>query len=80
VVPNRYQKRYLTGPQVRRRYGNKSHVWLWRQIKFNPDFPKPIDINGRHHFDENEMDAYDEACRAATPAVKAVELEETVSA
>ena len=57
------QKQYLTDPQIRRRYGGKSHVWLWRMIRNNPDFPRPHRINTQLYFLESEVDSYDAATR-----------------
>jgi predicted DNA-binding transcriptional regulator AlpA len=56
-------KRRLTAPQVLERYGNVSEMWLWRRIKLDPSFPRPIVIHGRRFFDEQELDDYDEAHR-----------------
>jgi predicted DNA-binding transcriptional regulator AlpA len=53
-------KRYLTGPQVRERYGRRSHMWIWRKLKFDPKFPRPVVHGGRLYFDEAELDGYDE--------------------
>jgi predicted DNA-binding transcriptional regulator AlpA len=53
--------RYSTVRRVRERYDNKSHMWLWRQLRRDPDFPKPFKINGRRHWDDAELDAYDRA-------------------
>jgi predicted DNA-binding transcriptional regulator AlpA len=59
----KHRKRYLTGPQVLERYGGRSSMWLWRRTRFDPNFPRPIVIGGRKHFDEDELDAYDAASR-----------------
>jgi predicted DNA-binding transcriptional regulator AlpA len=74
VITLRPQKTYLTGPQLRLRYGRKSHVWLWRQIRNNPDFPRPHRINKQLYFLESDVDAYDAARREPFVAkVKAAE-------
>jgi predicted DNA-binding transcriptional regulator AlpA len=59
VISLRPSKTYLTGPQLRVRYGRKSHVWLWRMIRNNPDFPRPYRINHQLYFDQSEVDAFD---------------------
>ena len=56
-----FRKRYLTSTQVCERYGRKSQVWLWRHIKADPTFLRPIYIAKRRYFDEAELDAYDAA-------------------
>lgn len=56
-------KRYCSGPQVLERYGGRSSMWLWRHVKFDPKFPRPVVIGGRRYFDEDELDAFDEASR-----------------
>jgi predicted DNA-binding transcriptional regulator AlpA len=61
-------KRYLNATQVALRYGKSANnLWAWRQRKIDPTFPKPVIINGRPHFEEGELDAYDEAHRAPVP-------------
>ena len=57
-------KRRLPSRQVRERYGGRSAMWIWRRLKYDPKFPRPIVISGRQYFDEAELDAYDDACRA----------------
>ena len=52
-------KQWLTGPQVRARYGKRSNVWLWRKDTTDPDWPKPLWLDGKKHYDEAELDAYD---------------------
>ena len=62
MIP-KFQKRYLTGPQVRARFGGRSHPWLWRQLRDNPRFPRPHRINGQLYFSESELEAYEASCR-----------------
>ncbi len=57
-------KQRLTGPQVRARYGGVSDMWIWRRENLDPEWPKPILIGRRKYYDEDELDAYDEAHRA----------------
>jgi predicted DNA-binding transcriptional regulator AlpA len=61
--PARKPKRYIPGPQVLERYGDRSEMWLWRRLKFDPKFPRPVVIGKRRFFDEDELDAYDHAAR-----------------
>ena len=53
------QKKYVTGPQVRARYG-VSEMTLHRWQK-NPTlaFPTPLIINRRKFFDEDELVAWE---------------------
>lgn len=73
MITLRPQKRYLTGPQLRQRFGGKSHVWLWRMMKSNPRFPRPHRINGQLYFSESELEAYEASCREPFANGKAVE-------
>ena len=57
-------KRRLSSRQVRERYGNCSAMWIYRRLKYDPKFPRPIVISSRQYFDEAELDAYDNAHRA----------------
>ena len=47
------------------RYGGRSSMWLWRHLKFDPKFPRPVVISGRRYFDEALLDEYDDSMRAA---------------
>jgi hypothetical protein len=40
---------YVSSKQLRTRYGGRSHMWIERLLKADPDFPKPIYI-GRLRF------------------------------
>jgi predicted DNA-binding transcriptional regulator AlpA len=64
-------KKYLISKQVRKRYGDRSQMWIWRRLKYDPKFPRPILLGNRQHFDEAELDAYDEALRAEAAATVA---------
>jgi len=61
-------KRRLTATQVCERYGGVSDMWLWRRIKLDPNFPRPIVISRRRFFDEQELDAFDAAHRQPAEA------------
>ena len=50
---------WLTSNQVRERYGNVSHMWLWRNVRNNPAFPKPTYFGRLMMFSVVELDAYD---------------------
>jgi predicted DNA-binding transcriptional regulator AlpA len=58
-------RRYLTSAQTCARYGGKSVTWLWRRVKHDPSFPKPLKIHNRLYFEIGELDAYDDAVRAS---------------
>ena len=55
--------RWLSNKQTRERYADRSATWLWRTSKNDPDFPKPIRINGIPYRSAAELDAYDEKKR-----------------
>ena len=57
-------KKRLSSRQVRERYGDRSAMWIYRRLKSDPQFPRPIVISNRQYFDEAELDAYDEARRS----------------
>ena len=52
---------YLPSRKVLNRYSRKSPVWLHRILKNDPDFPKPIYINGQKYWRLAELEAYDGA-------------------
>jgi predicted DNA-binding transcriptional regulator AlpA len=55
---------YLTSNKVLARYSRKSHVWLWRLLRDDPEFPRPLKIRGMNYWRISELDQYDQA-RAA---------------
>ena len=61
----RSKRSYSTGPQVRKRYGGRSQMWLWRKLKYDPKFPRPL-LMGKNLrlFDDEALDSYDDALRA----------------
>jgi predicted DNA-binding transcriptional regulator AlpA len=50
---------WMTSNQVCARYGGKSQMWLWRKIKFDPAFPKPVYFGRLMMFSIVEQDEYD---------------------
>jgi hypothetical protein len=38
---------YLTSAQVKKRYGGASSMWLWRRLKNDPRFPRPLIVAKR---------------------------------
>jgi predicted DNA-binding transcriptional regulator AlpA len=64
------RKRYSTARQVCDRYGGRSDMWLWRILKNDPRFPRPMTTGpGKLRlFDDDDLDAYDDIVRAASKA------------
>jgi predicted DNA-binding transcriptional regulator AlpA len=58
-------RKYLTAKQVRERYGNRSEMWLWRKLKHDSTFPRPL-VMGRNVrlFDIAALDSYDDGLRS----------------
>jgi predicted DNA-binding transcriptional regulator AlpA len=55
---------YLTASQVRERFGGRSSMWLWRKLRDDPLFPKPLPMGQNIRlFDVQELDRYDDALR-----------------
>lgn len=50
---------WMTSNQVCARYGGKSHMWLWRKVKCDPAFPKPVYFGRMMMFSVAEQDEYD---------------------
>jgi hypothetical protein len=67
ITNDKHRKRYSTAPQVCERYGGRSAMWLWRKLKFDPNFPRPFVIASRRYFDEDELDQFDNASRMEAP-------------
>jgi predicted DNA-binding transcriptional regulator AlpA len=47
--------RYLNSKQVRHRYGDVSDMWLWRRLRDDPNFPKPMEVAGRRFWKLAEL-------------------------
>ncbi|MGR9154843.1 helix-turn-helix transcriptional regulator [Rhizobium leguminosarum] len=51
-------KRYITQPQLKRRYGSISDMTVWRWIKAGR-LPEPALFGNRNYFDISELDEAD---------------------
>jgi predicted DNA-binding transcriptional regulator AlpA len=59
-------KTYLTGPQIKARYGcSYQTIWRWMNDEAM-EFPKPLKINNRNRFDLEEIEAFERKHRAAS--------------
>jgi predicted DNA-binding transcriptional regulator AlpA len=52
---------YLTAPQVRRRFGDKSDMWLWRLLREEPAFPRPVRIRNQRYWRVTDLVAFERA-------------------
>jgi hypothetical protein len=59
VKPVPVDAKWMSSVQLRARYGGKSHMWIIRNLKNNPDFPKPSYDGRMQIFSVAEFDAYD---------------------
>jgi hypothetical protein len=66
-VKPEHEKVYIDFTSVYRdRYSGRSHMWLERQLKNNPDFPRPYVFGRLRMFKISELEAYEKKCvRAA---------------
>jgi hypothetical protein len=58
-MPIPVDAKWMTSNQLRARYGNRSHMWVVRNLKNNPDFPKPSRQGRLLIFSVAEFDEYD---------------------
>jgi predicted DNA-binding transcriptional regulator AlpA len=49
---------YLRAPELCKRYG-VSDMWLWRRLRDDPSFPKPMRINRIRYFRISELEAWE---------------------
>ena len=54
---------FLTAVQVRQR--NASDMWLWRRLRDDSNFPRPIEIRKRRYWKLSELIAWERACASA---------------
>ena len=52
---------YASSNQVRNRYGGRSHMWIERRLKDDPDFPKPIYIGRLRYWKISALEAWEKA-------------------
>ena len=57
---------YLTASQVKQRYGGRSDMWLFRALRDDPDFPKPMKLRGQRYWRLATLVAWEEAQLAQT--------------
>jgi hypothetical protein len=63
--PKSQKQVYIKFSDVYRdRYG-VSHMWLERELKRNPDFPRPFKFGRIRFFKIAELEAYEKKCVAA---------------
>jgi predicted DNA-binding transcriptional regulator AlpA len=56
---------YLTAPQIRKRFGGRSDVWLWRLLNDErANFPKPVVVRRCRYFPLSEIEAWEASNRA----------------
>jgi hypothetical protein len=53
---------WISGRQVRARYGDRSHMWLVRKIRNDPNFPRPTYFGRLQFFRSAKLDEYDRDC------------------
>jgi hypothetical protein len=54
--PNRI---WVSARQLRNRYGNRSHMWVERRLKFDADFPRPIKMGRLRFWDLDLLEAWE---------------------
>jgi predicted DNA-binding transcriptional regulator AlpA len=56
-------RKYITQPQLKRRYGDISDMTVWRWIKAGR-IPEPALFGNRNYFDSDELDEADRRAKA----------------
>jgi predicted DNA-binding transcriptional regulator AlpA len=51
----------IPAAQVRARYGGCSDMWIWRRLKGDPDFPRPVYIAKRRFWRLGELVVWERA-------------------
>jgi hypothetical protein len=71
IKPVPADARWLSGKQVRDRYGGKSEMWLFRKLRDDPDFPRPRYSGHLKIFSVDQLDEYERNLATVSPAKKA---------
>jgi predicted DNA-binding transcriptional regulator AlpA len=56
---------WVSARQLRKRYGDRSHMWVERRLKNDADFPRPIKIGRLRFWDLDQLEAYERSRVAA---------------
>jgi hypothetical protein len=64
VHPVPHEAVYMSPRQLRRRYGDVSHMWIERRLKNDPDFPRPEYFGPQRFFKICAIEAYERLCAA----------------
>ena len=51
---------WLSTNQVLARYGGRSQMWLWRKIRNDPKFPRPVHFGRLQFFRLADLEAYEQ--------------------
>jgi predicted DNA-binding transcriptional regulator AlpA len=58
--------KFIPAKRVRERYGSLSAMWLWRRLRDDPTFPRPVTFGTKARFwNVAELDAWDAAHKRA---------------
>ena len=63
-MSDKKSKRKLTSRQLRKRYGDVSHMWIERRLQDDPTFPRFTKYGRLRMWDEEKLDEWDEVCAA----------------
>lgn len=55
---------YISAPQVLQRYGGRSHMWLVRMLKRDPNFPRATYFGQHRFFKVDELIAWEREAAA----------------
>ena len=62
---SRAEKTYLTAAQLRKRYGNRSHMWIERRLLSDSTFPRPAYFGRFRFWALDEIETWERAAIAA---------------
>ena len=62
------EDRYLSSAQLKARYGGVSDMWIRRRQQDDPDFPDPMDVEGRRFWKMSELLKWERLRAAGRPA------------
>lgn len=57
---------WLSSRQVLTRYGGRSAMWLWRKVKQDPSFPRPVYFGRLQFYRLDLLEEYERRAAAGT--------------
>lgn len=66
-MTNDLDETYISAAQLKRRFGGRSDMWIWRRQQ-DDNFPTPLRISGQRYWKLSELQKWEESKREVADA------------